>query len=430
MDYFASVERELTTAMREPAQHRGRARFAGRRRRLALVVALCAVTAGTALAATGVIPLGSPVHVPSGLNPRAGSGVPAPGGSVVLSLTYPDPEGGPSWGMRVVRTTRGLLCVQIARVQDGQLGVLGIDGAFHDDGRFHPLPASALPDAGGARGVERLAPNTTCTLPTQPFAGDRLGVARGGGGPLDTSHAPRSRLRDLHYGLLGPQALAVGYSLAGQGRAEAVVPGLGAYLIVAPTKRGEAVATAGGSFGSMGGLSPVAPLTSITYRLDGKLCERPLPGRRAAQPCPPPQSLYPRSTSPARPLHRPIRVTLHISQRRVRGAMVRFRAPFAATGAGQRYEVRIPIGRCHGTIGGWSGASTDRDIARGELVGQWVGDPFGNACGRRTATIEVLYAAAGRPPREIGSARVAEPPGTHPEPSRRVLAGRPREAPR
>ncbi len=420
MDYFASVERELTTAMRRTGR---RGRLAGRNRRLALAVALCAVTAGTALAATGVIPLGSAVHVPPGLNPRAGSGVPAPGGSVVLSLTYPDPGGGPAWGMRVVRTTRGLVCVQIARFQDGGLGVLGIDGAFHDDGRFHPLPASALPDAGGARGVERLAPNTTCTLPTQPFAGERLGVARGGGGPFDTTRVPRSRLRDLHYGLLGPQALSVSYSLGGQRRSEAVVPGLGAYLIVAPTKPREAVATGGGSFGSFGGLSPVAPLTSITYRLHGKVCERPLPGRRAARRCPPPQSEYGRPASPAKPLHRPIAVRLRVSQHRIRDAVVRFRAPFDAKGAGQRYEVRIPIGRCHGTAGGWSGASTDRDIARGELVSQAVGDPFVNACGRRIATIEVLYAVAGHPPREIGSARIAKPPGTHPEPSPRVLVG-------
>ena len=420
MDYFASVERELTTAMRRPAR---RGLLAGRNRRLGLAVALCAVTAGTALAATGVIPLGSAVHVPSGLNPRAGSGVPAPGGSVVLSLTYPDPAGGPAWGMRVVRTTRGLVCVQIARFQDGQLGVLGIDGAFHDDGRFHPLPASALPDAGGARGVERLAPNTTCTLPTQPFAGDRLGVARGGGGPFDTTRVPRSRLRDLHYGLLGPQALAVGYSLGAQRHSEAVVPGLGAYLIVTPTKPGEAVATAGGSFGSFGGLSPVAPLTSITYRLHGKVCERPLPGRRAGRQCPPPQSDHGRPASPAKPLHRPIAVRLRVSQHRIRDAVASFRAPFAATGAGQRYEVRIPIGRCHGTAGGWSGSSTDRDIARGELVSQAVGDPFVNACGRRLVTIEVLYAVAGYPPREIGSARIAKPPGTRPEPSPPALVG-------
>jgi hypothetical protein len=42
-------------------------------------------------------------------------------------------------------TTRGEICVQIGRLDDGQLGQLGIDGAFHDDGRFHPLAPDILP---------------------------------------------------------------------------------------------------------------------------------------------------------------------------------------------------------------------------------------------------------------------------------------------
>lgn len=46
-------------------------------------------------------------------------------------------------GQRVIRTTRGEVWVQVGRVQDRQLGELGIDGAFHDDGRFHPIPADA-----------------------------------------------------------------------------------------------------------------------------------------------------------------------------------------------------------------------------------------------------------------------------------------------
>jgi hypothetical protein len=416
MDYFGSVERELSRALRRRADRRWRSPLRSRNPRLLIALATCTVTVGTALAATGVIPLGAPVHVPRGLNPRAGSGVPAPGGSAVLPLTYADPEGGPPWGMRVVRTTRGLVCVQIARVQNGQLGVLGIDGAFHDDGRFHPLPASALPHAGGARGLEALAPNTTCSLPTQPFAGDRLGVARGGGGPLDTTHVPRGRLRDLHYGMLGAEALSVSYSLGGRTQTEAVVPVLGAYLIVTPTTPTDALATAGGSFGSIGGLGPVSPLTSISYRLGGKLCERGLPGRHAAHPCPPPQSLYGPSARPAAPLHRPIQVTLKISHRRIRGAVVRFRAPFAVPSAGQSYEVRASIGRCHGSIGGYTGTFTDRDIGRGELVSQSIGDPFDNTCGGRAVKIGVFYAAAGYPPREVGSVRVVEPPGTRPAP--------------
>ena len=36
--------------------------------------------------------------------------------------------------------------MQIGRLEDGQLGQLGIDGAFHDDGRFHPLAPNVIPE--------------------------------------------------------------------------------------------------------------------------------------------------------------------------------------------------------------------------------------------------------------------------------------------
>ena len=48
--------------------------------------------------------------------------------------------------MRLVHTTRGEICVQIGRVDGDQLGQLGIDGAFHDDGRFHPLTPNVNPE--------------------------------------------------------------------------------------------------------------------------------------------------------------------------------------------------------------------------------------------------------------------------------------------
>ena len=76
----------------------------------------------------------------------AGEGIPVAGGSRLLPLRAPDPAGGLPWGMRIIHTTRGLICVQIGRVYHNQLGQLGVDGAFHNDGRFHPLPTDALPD--------------------------------------------------------------------------------------------------------------------------------------------------------------------------------------------------------------------------------------------------------------------------------------------
>ena len=57
-------------------------------------------------------------------------------------MRTPDPAGGLPWGMRVTTTTRGLGCLEAAREQNHQLGVVGQDNAFHDDGLFHPLSAA------------------------------------------------------------------------------------------------------------------------------------------------------------------------------------------------------------------------------------------------------------------------------------------------
>ncbi len=409
MDYFASVERELRGAMRQ-----GRVRRRRGGRRLAVGLVLCVLMGGSALAATGVIPIGSPVKVPAGLNPGAGSGVPAPGGSVLLGLSVDDPQGGPPWGLRVVRTTRGLVCLQVARLEGGELGELGVDGAFHDDGRFHPLPTAALPDAGGELGhaFSEIGSDSYCHLPSETFLGDSIGTERSAAGPADTSRRPRAQLRDLYFGLLGPQAVSVSWAEGSTRHTEPVVPGVGAFLFVTGTSAHDQVATGGGSIGSAGGLAPVAPLTGITYRLRGSLCERLLPGVRAEHPCPPPQSLFPRTAPAGRPLHVPLRLALRVSHRVIRGLSVSFRAPLAVTSAAEGYQVRVPIGLCHGPLGGYVGQSTDRDIAAGANVVVEVGDPFQDAtCGRRTATVEVFYTAAGGPGRRIGLERLTEPPG-------------------
>ena len=142
-------------AARRPARL---ARIRGRSLRLPAVALLALLgTTTIALAASGVILTGSNVPTPRRLRPGYELGVPARGGSELLPLRAPDPAGGLPWGMRIVRTTRGYLCVQIGRVQDGMLGELGIDGAFHDDGRFHPLPVRRA-----RRAARRLASTASC----------------------------------------------------------------------------------------------------------------------------------------------------------------------------------------------------------------------------------------------------------------------------
>jgi hypothetical protein len=218
MSVFPEFEQALHQAARRRLAPEGRPAPAGRvrlgrvRRRSSLLLAVVAVlgTCAIALAATGVIPTGAPVRPEELPNPNAGIGVSAPGGASGIVATAADPEGGLPWGMRIVRTTRGETCLQIGRVQDGQLGVLGIDGAFANDGRFHPLPANALPrDVYHDTVFDQMIDSATisCTLNGTAVAGEHIGVDRSADPNLDLGHSPPGDLRDLLYGLLGPQAV-------------------------------------------------------------------------------------------------------------------------------------------------------------------------------------------------------------------------------
>src|ERR1700689_4631490 len=134
-DLFEAAERRLTAsdgsslgvgrpALRGPTlrrlshrrlSRRGRwSRGLTRRLRVPTVALVCLLAATTiALAASGVILTGAPVRPEEVLNPNVGEGVPAPGASQLLPLRVPDPEGGLPWGMRIVHTTRGEICIQI-----------------------------------------------------------------------------------------------------------------------------------------------------------------------------------------------------------------------------------------------------------------------------------------------------------------------------
>jgi hypothetical protein len=223
-----------------------RAAAGGRTGRLLLALpalALLLVTTTIALAATGVILTVQPSSL---LNPVLGAGMPLPGQSRLLPLRVPDPDGGLPWGLRVVRTTRGLVCVQIGRVQNGQLGELGIDGAYHDDGRFHPVGPGVLPTyAGGASEGGLLSERGSCVLADgdvtgngeawgSAVAGEFWDVSENAAFALERPHGPLQTRRDITYGILGPHAVSVTYRSGGALRTERVVPDVGAYLIVQP----------------------------------------------------------------------------------------------------------------------------------------------------------------------------------------------------
>lgn len=131
------------------------------------MLALLVLATGTALAASQLF--GPPVRSGLVLTGRPGAAPVA-----LAAVAADDPAGGPPWGVRVYtprwadgRAGRDLTCVQIGRVLDGRLGVIGEDGAFGDDGLFHVLPVEP------AGGCDQAAAGYTFVnyVPASGFAG-------------------------------------------------------------------------------------------------------------------------------------------------------------------------------------------------------------------------------------------------------------------
>lgn len=179
--FMEAAERQTTL----PARGARRPR---RQLRTALTIALLALLlAAAAVAATGVLRTGSAVRPRERLTPTAGFGVPAPGGSHVLGVKFADPAGGPPWGLRVVHTTRDLVCIELGRLYRGSLGVVGLDGAFHDDGLFHPLPPDVIGRQLGAATCQPEADRVSLEVSGIPESGlmpsfGNLGAVSGTGG--------------------------------------------------------------------------------------------------------------------------------------------------------------------------------------------------------------------------------------------------------
>lgn len=135
MSGFDTLRRQLRADVRtlRAAQPR-RVRW---RRRLPLAVALAALSLSAgAFAAVGLLSDGADVeylrgHAPQ---PTVGNGTAIPA-TISDLLRAEDPAGGLPWGLRTYETTRGLACVQVGRVQEDRLGLIGRDGSFGNDGR-------------------------------------------------------------------------------------------------------------------------------------------------------------------------------------------------------------------------------------------------------------------------------------------------------
>ena len=357
------------------------------RRTNAVVMAVVLVLAGGAIAAaaTGVLS-GSPVKEQGRLSPNAGIGVPAPGGSRLLALRAADPQGGLPWGMRLVHTTRGEICVQVGRVDDDQLGQLGIDGAFHDDRRFHPLAPDILPEYSDSGDV-------TCDV-AAPIAigswrsGDRNAAPNG---PELTSFKPTAKdLRLISWGLLGPHAVSVTYHTAAGLRTRPVAPGTGAYLIVSAVSHVPHSIGAGEELvgeisghevtalpaGRVGGPVPAAtfPVLAATFRFGSFTCSIGQ-GAPVAKSCPMPRPAPENRFAPTRSLNEPVQVTLRTQSHNSCSAAylvdpcyraeIEFKAPYAVTSADSEYFVQAKSSCNHARPSSWS---MFQDIQQGGMV--------------------------------------------------------------
>lgn len=385
-------------------------------RALALAGAIALLLTAVALAASGVLLPGSPVPATPDLSPNVSLGVPAPGHSRLMRSSAPDPAGGLPWSMRIVHTTRRLVCVQIGRLYHGQIGVVGEQGAFHDDGRFHPL----LPDAISKtpRGYASI-----CQPDVDTFSLQASGVPQSGELPRLGNPDEPERERRLYFGLLGPDAVSVTYR---RGRRQTTVPverGSGAYLIVLPSSHRPPPATVlAGKTGTPlnhGRLVAEGAITAIAYRTkDGTCVESWSPSERASRcPHPKPPNFARRPSLPIE-LHQPIHVRLlAIHGNPLAGvptksgrplappsgavggvyyeAIVSFRAPFAVNSALSGYEVTLPA------IHPWRSQAAhcdtgsdmrllERNVRAGQIVNVHIEDVFANEC-PKGVTIEVRY---------------------------------------
>jgi hypothetical protein len=276
-----------------------RAWLARRLNAVAIAVALVLGGGAIAVAATGLLN-GSPVRDPAGTpTPSSGSGVPvAPGGSRLAAITA-DPEGGLPWAIQLVHTTRGELCVQIGRVHDGQIGQLGIDGAFHDDGRFHPLSPDVLPEYGGGYA------DISCVLPGEILMGSQPTQDRNAEWMVGPRLAKPARdLRAVAFGVLGPHAVSVTYRTSTGTHTVPVSPGTGAYMILQPIGPLVPPITLGGfSAGFISGdkvSGEPGPerfdmVRTVSFRFGALVCsigDIPPAGKRCPAPSPPPQRLF------------------------------------------------------------------------------------------------------------------------------------------
>lgn len=394
------------------------------RRSLGLFGAIVAVPvlAATAWAASALISTGSPVAYRDGV-PVSGVGVGTaiPSTVKLLTTTVPDPDGGLPWGLRSFRTTRGLVCLQVGRVYEGKLGVLGRVGSFENDGRFHELRPGVVanegqcfpPDGAGNAYLAfhfngYLASGEPCQLAAC------LGTMMGRHPPGPPAPPLRQR-RAVDFGLLGPKATSVTYRGDGGVKTMRTLGSDGGYLVVRRPlpdlplpARYRHLASQGilvnGANEYIPSMSPVSRVIArVQYGSDGHCVVRPrtpfvngspyggCPDPPGFVPIPPPRSTAVRTKVTARP----------VGTKEIR---VRFEARVAIDDRLSAYSVTVyperTLRRCRalrghpkpapGALCGLStGDTTDRKIPAGRIIVKDVG-LFRRPPGRYRVVVSLL----------------------------------------
>jgi hypothetical protein len=398
-DPYETLGRELAAAaerQRSGAPKRRLSWFSNRLHALAVAAALLLSGGAVALAATGLLS-GSPVKQEVPPSAAAGNGLPLAGAPTRLALHAADPGGGLPWGLRVEHTSRGQLCMQVGRVDGGQLGELGLDSAFDNDGRFHALGATILPPGyGGSANQAECIPDGQ-TVIVEDINADRSGVRllpaefsvpppkHLGERLHPTGVPPVADLRALAYGVLGPHAVSVTFRTPTGMRTIPVSRPDGGFLIVEAAGYIKSDDTIGGSIGGTAQQRSVdvgladrpgpGMITAATFRFAGHLCSQGL-GAPVARACPMRRISVPRRPR-IRRLDEPVHLMLLAQSRAVCDAayltspcykgQVSFVAPYAVSSTGSEYDIE-GIAKCK--LGGrvetsWS---LERDVKAHELV--------------------------------------------------------------
>ena len=164
-------------------------------------VATLVLAGGALAAATGLLDTGD--RVPDAPDPTRAP-LAATTGFTLASVRAPDPDGGPAWGVgtyhatprpvnpgetstsaaRVARPRQGAIvtCVVVGRIQAERLGVVGRDGVFANDGRFHALSPAAQSSgtcSGGSQTGALVSISSGPPIPASGYTGP-AGTAIGG----------------------------------------------------------------------------------------------------------------------------------------------------------------------------------------------------------------------------------------------------------